>query len=475
MAKTINGEAQLHALVDDKEIIITKLSVRRYLRLADEEGIDCLPIFTIIKQLTLTGVESSGDEESLDEDASKQGRIDAIDGDEEITLVNVQDDADKEMFDVNVLDLEVINTAKLIIDVAQVSAAGDIVSTASILVSTASVLTTVSAATTTTATITTVDDITLAQALEEIKSTKPKEKGINIQELGNSTPTKSLQQSHDKGKRIMIELVIEPLKPIKRKDQIRLDEEAAFKLQAAIDEKERLTREKAEKNASTRTRRFVYCRKTTLFQQLLEKKRKQFAAKRAKEKRNKPPTKAQHRKIMCTYLKNIEGYKLKDLKLKEFDSIKEMFDRAFKRVNAFEDFRIELVEGKEKRAGTELIQEITKKQKVEDDKETTELKQFMEIIPDEEEVAIDVIPLSVKSPKIVDWKIYKEGRKSYYQIIRADGKSQMYMVFSQMLKSFDRIYTFVEKKYPLASPTLLMMLEKKLIVEYESEMACQLL
>ncbi|GKB17344.1 putative reverse transcriptase domain-containing protein [Tanacetum coccineum] len=101
---------------------------------------------------------------------------------------------------------------------------------------------------------------------------------------------------------------------------------------------------------------------------------------------------------MCTYLKNMEGYKLKDLKLKEFDSIQEMFDRAFKRVNTFEDFRTELVEGKEKRAGTELVQEITKKQKVEDDKETAELKQLMKIIPDEEEVAIDAIPLAVKSP-----------------------------------------------------------------------------
>ena len=45
-----------------------------------------------------------------------------------------------------------------------------------------------------------------------------------------------------------------------------------------------------------------------------------------------------------------------------------MFDRAFKRVNTFEDFRPELVKGNEKRAGTELMQEITKKQKVEDDK-----------------------------------------------------------------------------------------------------------
>nr|GEW71951.1 hypothetical protein [Tanacetum cinerariifolium] len=37
-----------------------------------------------------------------------------------------------------------------------------------------------------------------------------------------------------------------------------------------------------------------------------------------------------------------------------------MFDKAFKRVNTFEDFKTELVKGKEKRAGTELEQEITK-------------------------------------------------------------------------------------------------------------------
>ncbi|GJW43235.1 hypothetical protein Tco_0072034 [Tanacetum coccineum] len=220
---------------------------------------------------------------------------------------------------------------------------------------------------------------------------------------------------------------------------------------------------------------------------------------------------------MCTYLKNMEGYKLKDLKSKGFDSIQEMFDRAFKRVNTFEDFRTKLMEGKEKRAGTELIQENVKKQKVDDDKETTEIKKLMEIIPDEEEVKIDAIPLAIKSPSIVDWKIHKEGRKSYYQIIRADGKSQMYMIFSHMLKSFDRedletlyklvkakyestrpvedldlvlwndlktmfephvedrIYTLVEKKYPLTPSTLTMMLEKKLMIDYESKMAYHLL
>ncbi|GJV42531.1 hypothetical protein Tco_1420971 [Tanacetum coccineum] len=198
-------------------------------------------------------------------------------------------------------------------------------------------------------------------------------------------------------------------------------------------------------------------KKATLFQQLLEKRRKHFAAKRAEEQRNKPPTQSQQRKIMCTYLKNMEGYKLKDLKSKGFDSIQEMFDRAFKRVNTFEDFRVELVERKEKREREELIQESLNKQKVEDDKETTELKKLMEIIPDEEEVAIDAIPLAVKSLRIVDWKIHNEGKKSYYQIIRADGKSQMYRIFSQMLKSFDRedledLYKLVKARYGSTRP-----------------------
>ncbi|GJU66309.1 hypothetical protein Tco_1252568 [Tanacetum coccineum] len=76
----------------------------------------------------------------------------------------------------------------------------------------------------------------------------------------------------------------------------------------------------------------------------------------------------------------------------------------------------------------------------------------MEFILDEEEVAIDVVPLPTKPPKIIDWKIHKEGKKSYYQIVKADGKSQMYMIFSQMLKSFDRedledLYKLVKARY----------------------------
>ncbi|GKF86644.1 hypothetical protein Tco_0254471 [Tanacetum coccineum] len=91
---------------------------------------------------------------------------------------------------------------------------------------------------------------------------------------------------------------------------------------------------------------------------------------------------------MCTYLKNMEGKKLKDLKNKSFDSIQKMFDKAFNRVNTFVDFRENLVEGSSKRAGEELEQESAKKQKVDEDKDTTKLQSLMEVIPDEEEVAL---------------------------------------------------------------------------------------
>ncbi|GJW40442.1 hypothetical protein Tco_0066287 [Tanacetum coccineum] len=65
----------------------------------------------------------------------------------------------------------------------------------------------------------------------------------------------------------------------------------------------------------------------------------------------------------------------------------------------------------------ELEQEPSKKQKVDDDKETKELKQCMEIISDDgDDVTIEATPLSTKSPTIVDYKIYKEGKKSYFKL-----------------------------------------------------------
>ncbi|GJT70855.1 hypothetical protein Tco_1030141 [Tanacetum coccineum] len=60
---------------------------------------------------------------------------------------------------------------------------------------------------------------------------------------------------------------------------------------------------------------------------------------------------------------------------------------------------------------------------MDDDKEKEELKQCFEIVPDDvDDVTIDATPLSVKIP-IVDYKIYQEGKKSFFQNIRADVKA----------------------------------------------------
>ncbi|GKD85769.1 hypothetical protein Tco_1356923, partial [Tanacetum coccineum] len=218
-----------------------------------------IPVWCIFFRV---GNESSDNEESLGEDASKQGRINVIDADEEITMVSVQN-VDEDMFDVNVLDGEEVFVAKQEVVVKDVNN----------VVSTAGDATTVSVATTTTATITTVDDITLAQALMEIKNALKLQAEFDEEEI-------LTREKAEKGKEANIAL-IETWDDIHAK--IDADRQLSERLQAQ--EQEELS---VEENA-------------TLFQQLLEKRIKHFAAKRAEEKRNKPQTKAQQRKIMCTY------------------------------------------------------------------------------------------------------------------------------------------------------------------------------
>ncbi|GKE98912.1 hypothetical protein Tco_0022263, partial [Tanacetum coccineum] len=291
--------------------------------------------------------------------------------------------------------------------------------------------------------IITIEEITLAQALAELRSAKPK---VVVQEPvdpGESTTRTTLTpiplNIKDKGKAKMIE----PEKPLKKIEQIRLDEELSFKLQAEEEEQARLAREKAEEvkeanNSWDNVQTMIEAdrllaerlqareqeeltdeEKARLFVELLEKRKKHFAALKAQEKRNKPQTKAQK--------------------------------KTMTRVNMFVDMDTELVkesskkskvemaqESSSKRVGDELEQEPAKKQKMEEDKETTELQSMMEVIPNEEEVAVDAIPLATKPPSIVDWKIIKEGKISYYQIIRVDGNSKRYSLMIQMLKSFDR-------------------------------------
>ncbi|GJV73693.1 retrovirus-related pol polyprotein from transposon TNT 1-94, partial [Tanacetum coccineum] len=323
----------------------------------------------------------SSDEASLgdQEDASKQGRkIANIDADAEITLVDETQEryGDEDMFGVHDLDGDEVVVESKVIDKADEKRN---------IVEEAIVVTDVVTIPVSAARITNVER-TLAQTLAELKSARPKTKGVVMQEPSESTLIISLQLpsqdkgqgSKDKGKSKMIE----PEKPLKKKDHIKFDKEEALRLQAKFDEEDRLAREKAQqveeaniawddiqakidadyqlakRLQAQEQQELTIEEKYTLFQQLLEKRRKFFTAKRG-----------------IGHLQELnKGV------LSEGSETRE--------------------ESSSKRAGDELEQEKAMKQKVDDDQEAAKMKELMKIVPDEEEVAVDAIFLATKPPSI---------------------------------------------------------------------------
>nr|GEU74600.1 hypothetical protein [Tanacetum cinerariifolium] len=330
------------------------------------------------------------------EDASKQERsIEDIDQDAEIALV---DESQGRMHDANMFKVDDLEGNEGFIDMREktiekevstidpVTTAGEVVTAARFEDSAAP----------TTATTTDVDDeLTLAKTLIAIKEAKPKvisttittprAKGIIFHEQVQAhKPTVS--SSKDKGKAKMIE----PEKHLKKKDQITLDEEVARKLEAEmrdeIEEEERIAREKDEANRAV-IEEYDDVQDTINADSLQESE------------------------YLCGY-----GYKECGGKPKKTQA-----------------------EGSAKRAGQELEQESAKKQKLAEqerdkvaDDDTAELKRCLKIVPeDDDDVAIEATTLSSKSPTIVDYKIYREKKKSYFKIIRADGNSQNYLTFGK--------------------------------------------
>ncbi|GJZ95370.1 hypothetical protein Tco_0667704 [Tanacetum coccineum] len=144
------------------------------------------------------------------------------------------------------------------------------------------------------------DEVTLAQALATLKSGG----GAKVQ---------------DKGKGI----IVEPEKPLKKKDQISFDEQEAIRLQAEFDEEERLAR-LAQRLQAKEQEQLTTEQKATLFQELLELRRKHFAAKRRRAR-----------------------------------------TRGTKK---------------------QKVDDVQETAKVDDDQEATKIKELMKIVPDEEEV-----------------------------------------------------------------------------------------
>nr|GEU58778.1 hypothetical protein [Tanacetum cinerariifolium] len=214
----------------------------------------------------------------------------------------------------------------------------------------------------------------------------PRAKGNFFHEKKQSQiPT--ICSSKDKGKAKIIELEI----PIKKKDQMRIDEEYARRLEVEEQEAARLSRARLDEESNNscdniqaimdadrllaerlqvrEREELSEVHTARLLVDMIEKRKKHFAALRAQEKRNKPPTKTQMKSQMSTYLKHMD------------ESVEPVID------------------------------------------DTKELKKGIEIVPnDGDDVLIEATPLSSRSPTIIDYKIHKEGKKTYFKIIRPDGR-----------------------------------------------------
>nr|GEV20118.1 hypothetical protein [Tanacetum cinerariifolium] len=105
----------------------------------------------------------------------------------------------------------------------------------------------------------------------------------------------------------------------------------------------------------------------------------------------------------------------------------------------------------------------TNKQKIDENVEpvvddSEELRECIEIVLDDgDEVLIEATPISSRSPTIIDYNIHKEGKKTYFKIIRADGNSQVYQSFEKMFKNFNRedlevLWAIVKDKFKKEKP-----------------------
>ncbi|GKC84670.1 hypothetical protein Tco_1140387 [Tanacetum coccineum] len=265
-------------------------------------------------------------------------------------------------------------------------------------------------------------EITLAQKLAKLKSAKskvviqepvqsnatiapltiPKAKGITFRdadERTTRTPTSVSSLSiKDKGKAKMDE----PEVPLKKKDQIAFDEEMArnleAQLQAELIEEERLARKKEEEANIA----------------LIES------------------------------WDNTQAMMEADFELAQRLQAKEQGEITIEERSTLRKKSL----GK-KIKGNEQKQESSKRQRMEDDKETdeheeaeeddkAEMKMHMEVVQDDEEIAIDAIPLATKPSIIVEYNIVKEGLKGFYHLIRADGNSNRYSSMIRMLQNISR-------------------------------------
>ncbi|GKA56341.1 hypothetical protein Tco_0755413 [Tanacetum coccineum] len=179
---------------------------------------------------------------------------------------------------------------------------------------------------------------------------------------------------------------------------------------------------------------------------------------------NRPRSVAEVRKNMMVYLKNQGGYKMKDFKGMSYDDIRPIFEKVWDQIHSFVPMDSEEEVQRLKRAGqdveakpakrqrteevSESVQEQTDEEPKTDELSQEQLNQMVIIVPDE---GINVEALQTKYP-IIGWEVHSEDTMQFWKIIRVGNYTEVYQVFEDMLKNFDRddlvkLWSLVQERY----------------------------
>nr|GEY50698.1 hypothetical protein [Tanacetum cinerariifolium] len=173
----------------------------------------------------------------------------------------------------------------------------------------------------------------------------------------------------------------------------------------------------------------------------------------------KASDRAQARRNMIMYLKNVAGFRLDYFKGMSYDDIRPIFEAKF---NSNIEFLLKTkgqLEEEENRAIQSInktpAQKAAKRRKL--NEEVEDLIHHLEIVPDEDDdVYIEATPLARKV-LVMDYEIIHLNNKPHYKIIRADGSHQLYVSFLTLLKNFDRedlesLWSIVKGRFSTSKP-----------------------
>ncbi|GJX72824.1 putative reverse transcriptase domain-containing protein [Tanacetum coccineum] len=256
------------------------------------------------------------DDKEASEDSSKHGRmIEEIDQDTGVTLVTPTQGEDQPED-----QLGVLRAAKIIADAAKtnvhtytrrrraVSTSSGGISAASRLFSTAKESVSIASASIPVSTVGMVQEVNISipsLVVIKDKAAMRLQEELGEEERQNMARVYEVAQSFTKEEWENIRAIVEA------------DEELSRRLQAE---------ERNKYNEVDQAKMLV---------DLINQRKKYFAAQKAKAKRNKPMTQAQQRNYMINYIKHMGSHTLQQLKIYSFDELKELFKTTIKNVNTF--------------------------------------------------------------------------------------------------------------------------------------------